>query len=1095
MKVCRHLVTAVVASAGLFAATATWAISRPPPAVGIVELAPAPRALDFSALPPELASLRLDAALVRLDRAQLPRRCGELVPLARDLAQQEPQRPAPPFVLALCARAVGDKASAEAEFRRLRERVAASLAPPGIWQGDDYYYGVGPLDIEAVAAALSAQPDNAILASTLETSVDGYRLHAVVWLREDHGRVRRFRVDLTPSAERVMRYLGDQAGSGSGSDSSVALAGFWTLNLRADDVAADARALVGRARIVDALGFDRDGTQPRKDFERAVAQGDVFARYAYAEWLLRHDAGDAVAGARALALLRAASADGLPEAQVLLSLWCERREAGCARGEAVRAQTAAAQAYGEAEATLLRHEMALRAGLDTKGRAARDLARAIKLGSARALLVRLYELGQTQADVNRSAQREFDALLDRAVAADLAYALELKGTRAYAGAATPAERTAALALLERAAERGNARAAARIGIHYGSGVDAAVDAQRAARWHRLAAERGEATGQFNFATALLHGLGMSADPAAARVWYLRSAAQGEAASLGALGVIYTNGIGVTADPAQAAVYYAMAARGGHARSRYLYAAALDAGDGVAQDRAEARRWYQLAAEQGVEEAAIALATAQIRGDGVEPAPELGIARLEACFAAGGAACRRTLADLLASEPEPVRDLPRALALYEEAAATGDAHALAALGLHYETGLGVPADPVRASGYYTRCADGDRDVAGDDVIAACTLGLARAYYAGSGVAADRTHAIALLRRARELGSVDATCTLGEALHRNDAGAGSEAMAMLAEAAQAGSARCDWLYGRRLLQAEPPQAATAMDWLRKAVDAGEPRARADIVLALLDGDSPLHDAAAGRAYLDDCVARQAVDCLAAAGAWLLQGGDAAGKRRGLALLEQAAQGGSRTAAEALGKAAYYGRGSAHDAAAARRWLAQAQASGLAEVLLARLELAAGDAAAARARLIAAGRGGNALAPLLLFDLCAAPGADCGEAAPTAESWLAHFRKRSETAAQDLLNEVAWALATDPLATPAEAQRLLGFEAKLSYGLGSDPASLDTRAALLARAGRGSEACALARQLVDAARRGGAAGELRSLQQHRDAFCRGVAWVGYD
>ncbi|WP_257389639.1 hypothetical protein, partial [Tahibacter caeni] len=349
---------------------------------------------------------------------------------------------------------------ADAELQRLRERVAASLAPPGVWQGDDYYYGVGPLDVDAVAAALSAQPDRAILASTLETSLDGWRLQAVVWLREPAGRVRRVRVDLTPSAERVMRYLASRAGDAAGRDSAVALAGYWTLGLRAGEIAADPRALVGWARITDALGLAGDGAPLRRDFERAVAQEDVFARYAYAEWLLRRPAGDTADVTRAVGLLRGAAAEGLPEAQILLSLGCERRDAGCARGEAARMQSAAARAYGEAEAALLRYETARRLSRDGDTDAARDLARAVKLGSTRALGVRLYQLAPSLPTAGAAAQREFDLLLDRAVAADLAYALEGKAARAYAQATTPAARADALALLERAAARGNARAAA-----------------------------------------------------------------------------------------------------------------------------------------------------------------------------------------------------------------------------------------------------------------------------------------------------------------------------------------------------------------------------------------------------------------------------------------------------------------------------------------------------------------------------------------------------------------------------------------------------------------------------------------------------------
>ena len=60
----------------------------------------------------------------------------------------------------------------------------------------------------------------------------------------------------------------------------------------------------------------------------------------------------------------------------------------------------------------------------------------------------------------------------------------------------------------------------------------------------------------------------------------------------------------------------------------------------------------------------------------------------------------------------------------------------------------------------------------------------------------------------------------------------------------------------------------------------------------------------------------------------------------------------------------------------------------------------------------------------------------------------------------------------------------------------AERDSWAALLARAGRHAEACRLQRRVVADERLAKAkAHELRSYEQHRDAFCRGATWDAFD
>ncbi|MBL8297585.1 MAG: sel1 repeat family protein [Rhodanobacteraceae bacterium] len=1060
---------------------AALAISSAPAPIGSNLLAPlvepplaGPKELDLSRLPPELGSLRLDGLLSRIDDAM--QRCGELAPLARAAAQDEPQRPGPLLLVGLCARASGDDVGAAEAFSRMRERVEASLAPPGVWEGDAYYYGVGTLDVAAVAMALDPAGESTVIATALEVSGGGYRVHEVFWLRQADGRIRRVRVDVTPSAERVMRYVASTIDDVQTRDVYAALPGAMSVNVRAGQLAAQAQALAGRARIALRTGLFGGEEQARKDLERAVAQDDAFARYAYAEWLLTAGNGDS---ARALALLRGAAQQQLPEAQVLLALWCEVRK-GCARAEAAAARAAAVRAYGEAEVFLLRYEMARRFAL---GDGQRDLRRALDKGSVRAIAVRIHQLAESVRSDKRAA-REHAALVAHGADIGLAYALVVRGLTTYGLATTRETRAAARVTLQRAAQLGSGIAATQLGASFLGGED--DDPQRALEWHHLAAERGEALGQYNYATVLLNGIGVAVDETAARQWFMRSAMQGQVRSLRALGDLYATGRGVAADAARAVRYYAAAARGGDRRSQYLYGLALYLGDGVAEDRAAALSWYERAAAQGSAEATLALARADFAGSN----PKAGIERLAACAETGAAACRRGLAGALMVAPEPLQDIPRALALLEHAAAAGDARALMELHEIYQEGRWVAADHGRASGYLQRCDGLLGEGAGD-----CLALLGAAYRFGWSVEVNREHAAALLQRGRDLGSSDAICALGDMAHED--GNQQETKRLFAESAAAGNALCMRKYAGLLLETgDATQAAAALDWLKKADAAGDLHACADIAVVLLQQDSPLHDESAGMAYAEQCVSDGAYPCIAAAGRLLLRRANPDDHARALNWLESAAKQGDKATARVLGIAAYYGYGRTRDTTVARRWLTQADTPALEGVLLARLDLAAGDTALAKERLIRAMRGGNAYAQLLLLDLCQLPGMDCGSDAPTAAAWLANLERRGEYRSGEILNEVAWALATDPLATAAQAQRLVALIPQARYGLRDELADRDTWAALLARAGRSDEACVLQRRIVaDAQRANTAAVDLHQFEQHRDAFCRGATWDAHD
>lgn len=96
--------------------------------------------------------------------------------------------------------------------------------------------------------------------------------------------------------------------------------------------------------------------------------------------------------------------------------------------------------------------------------------------------------------------------------------------------------------------------------------------------------------------------------------------------------------------------------------------------------------------------------------------------------AGDPAAQTAYATALAEGQGAVQDIPAALALYEAAAAQGDAKALQGLALIYHHGKpGVPADPARAAALYQQALDQGN--------AAAALGLGLLHASGEGVSKD------------------------------------------------------------------------------------------------------------------------------------------------------------------------------------------------------------------------------------------------------------------------------------------------------------------------------------------------------------------------
>lgn len=158
--------------------------------------------------------------------------------------------------------------------------------------------------------------------------------------------------------------------------------------------------------------------------------------------------------------------------------------------------------------------------------------------------------------------------------------------------------------------------------------------------------------------------------------------------------------------------------------------------------------------------------------------------------------------------DPWRDTAR---YYQRPAEAGDANAQFTLGMVYERGLGVPADPALARQWYEKAARQREPRA----ILALGLMLAR------GPAADQAAARDWLALAAQAGAVEAQLTLGTLL---DSGMGGAA-----------------------------DAAGARRWYGMAAAQGEARARNNLALLLAEGRGGEADVDAARKLLEQAAAQ--------------------------------------------------------------------------------------------------------------------------------------------------------------------------------------------------------------------------------------------------
>jgi len=137
-------------------------------------------------------------------------------------------------------------------------------------------------------------------------------------------------------------------------------------------------------------------------------------------------------------------------------------------------------------------------------------------------------------------------------------AQEKIGRLYHRGKGLPKDAGKAAEWYRKAADQGDAPAAARLGSMYWIGDGVARDPEQAAKWYALGASKGNALAQVGIGYMSMQGSGTPVDFKAAADWFNKAAGQGDASAMLALGTLFELGKGVPKDVVQAYKWYTLA---------------------------------------------------------------------------------------------------------------------------------------------------------------------------------------------------------------------------------------------------------------------------------------------------------------------------------------------------------------------------------------------------------------------------------------------------------------------------------------------------------------------------------------------------------
>ncbi len=157
------------------------------------------------------------------------------------------------------------------------------------------------------------------------------------------------------------------------------------------------------------------------------------------------------------------------------------------------------------------------------------------------------------------------------------------------GRGRPQDHEQARVLMQRATDKGSARAWCGLGRQYFEGHGVPVDGSQGVAQCRQGSSMGDGGADAEIGLRFLEGRGLTQSIVDARPWLDRGAQRGNAKAARALADVYWNGTGVPRDRVQAARYLEQAAKAGDMEAaarlaRYRQATAFDPGGSILIDR-------------------------------------------------------------------------------------------------------------------------------------------------------------------------------------------------------------------------------------------------------------------------------------------------------------------------------------------------------------------------------------------------------------------------------------------------------------------------------------------------------------------------------
>jgi TPR repeat protein len=302
-----------------------------------------------------------------------------------------------------------------------------------------------------------------------------------------------------------------------------------------------------------------------------------------------------------------------------------------------------------------------------------------------------------------------------------------------------------------AAEQGDFSAQFYLGMAYFNGIHLVQDQDEAIKWIKSAANQGLAAAQHNLASRYAKGNGVEEDKSQAIAWCQKAAEQGFVKAQISLGWLYAYGYAGKRDYDLAEKWLRKAAEQGSAEAQYQFGYLLTqefdkSGHQVANFQVAAE-WYRKAAEQSFAKAQFELAEMYHSG-------KLGDDQRSNCIpwflkaaAQGDAKAQAVVGELPKYYPqsELLKSVDPIEAL-RQGAKSGNLEAQFQLANRFQTGDGVPKDPIEAFKWMQKAAQ--QDGSQSSVVSDARYQLGLMYEKGEGVASNLTKAHDLFRSAIE-----------------------------------------------------------------------------------------------------------------------------------------------------------------------------------------------------------------------------------------------------------------------------------------------------------------------------------------------------------